>query len=112
MILPEATPHSDPSWFGFVLTIRDGAPFTRNDLVRHLEARKIATRLLFGGNLLRQPAYQSSPHRVVGTLEQTDIVMNRTFWIGVYPGLTEEMIDYMGESIESFVAARASVASV
>ena len=77
-----------------------------------IEARKIATRLLFGGNLLRQPAYQSSPRRVVGRLEQTDIVMNRTFWVGVYPGLTDEMIDYMAESIESFVAARASVASV
>ena len=111
-ILPEATPHSDPSWFGFVLTIRDGAPFNRFDLIQHLEARKIATRLLFGGNLLRQPAYQSSPRRVVGRLEQTDIVMNRTFWVGVYPGLTDEMIDYMAESIESFVAARASVASV
>jgi CDP-6-deoxy-D-xylo-4-hexulose-3-dehydrase len=111
-ILPEATPHSDPSWFGFVLTIRDGAPFSRFDLIQHLEARKIATRLLFGGNLLRQPAYQSSPRRVVGTLERTDIVMNQTFWVGVYPGLTEEMIDYIGESIESFVAARAGVASV
>jgi len=110
-ILPEATPNSDPSWFGFVLTIREGAPFDRTDLIRHLEARKIGTRLLFGGNLLRQPAYESSPRRVVGTLDQTDVVMNQTFWVGVYPGLTEEMIAFIGDSIETFVSARAGIAS-
>jgi len=103
LILPQSTPGSDPSWFGFPITVRPGAPFTRNDLVRHLESRKIATRLLFGGNLIRQPAYQDVPYRVVGELKNTDVVMNNTFWVGVYPGLTEEMIAYVIETVTTFV---------
>ena len=111
LILPEATPGSDPSWFGFVLTVRPGAPFTRTELVQHLEARRIGTRQLFGGNLLRQPAYLNVPHRVVGELTNSDIVMNNTFWVGVYPGLTEKMIGFIGESIRNFIGQRAGLAS-
>jgi CDP-6-deoxy-D-xylo-4-hexulose-3-dehydrase len=102
-ILPEPTPHSDPSWFGFLLTVRPEAPFTRDQLVRHLEDRMIATRMLFGGNLTRQPAYQGVPFRVVGDLANTDLVMTHAFWIGVYPALTEEMLAYVLEVVSEFV---------
>jgi len=101
-ILPEATPNSDPSWFGFPIAVRPGAPFNRNQVTAFLEQRKIATRLLFAGNLLRQPAYKDIRHRVVGTLDNTDFVMNNVFWIGVYPGITSEMVDYI---LEMFHAA-------
>ena len=86
-VLPEATPGSDPSWFGFPIAVRPGAPFARVDVVRYLEAKKIATRTLFGGNLVRQPAYAEVPYRVVGSLKNADFAMERVFWIGVYPGL-------------------------
>jgi CDP-6-deoxy-D-xylo-4-hexulose-3-dehydrase len=99
-ILPEATPGSDPSWFGFPIAVRPGAPFSRNQVTAYLEQRKVATRLLFAGNLLRQPAYRDIRHRVVGTLENTDFVMNNVFWIGVYPGITDQMIDYMLETFD------------
>jgi CDP-4-dehydro-6-deoxyglucose reductase, E1 len=98
-ILPEATPNSEPSWFGFPIAVRPGAPFTREEMVRHLEGRKIATRLLFGGNLLRQPAYQNVKHRKIGNLKNADFVMNHVFWVGVYPGLRQEHIEYMVESL-------------
>jgi len=94
-MLPEATPHSDPSWFGFLLAVRPDAPFTRDQVVRHLEAHKIGTRLLFAGNLLRQPAYKDVPHRVVGEMKNSDFVMNQVFWTGVYPGLSEPMLSYI-----------------
>ncbi|MHB8627835.1 MAG: lipopolysaccharide biosynthesis protein RfbH [Aggregatilineales bacterium] len=103
LILPEATPNSEPSWFGFPITVRDDAPFSRAELVQFLEAHKIMTRQLFAGNLLRQPAYRSIPHRVVGDLTQADVVMNSTFWIGVYPGITPPMIDYVLECLTEFV---------
>ena len=104
-ILPEATPKSEPSWFGFPMALRPGTPFDRNQVIEYLEERKIATRLLFAGNLLRQPAYKNIRHRLVGTLENTDFVMNNVFWIGVYPGLTEPMLDYVIETFQSLVAA-------
>jgi CDP-6-deoxy-D-xylo-4-hexulose-3-dehydrase len=96
-ILPVATPNSDPSWFGFPLAVRPGAPFTRDAVVRHLEERRIATRLLFGGNLIRQPAYRDVSHRVVGELPNSDFVMNQVFWIGLYPGLSHQSLSYIVE---------------
>jgi CDP-4-dehydro-6-deoxyglucose reductase, E1 len=105
LILPRATPRSDPSWFGFPITVRPEAPFSRLDLVRHLESRRIGTRQLFGGNLTRQPAYRNVRMRVVGELKNTDLAMRNTFWIGVYPGLTEAMIDYVGQSVAEFIEA-------
>lgn len=103
LILPEATSRADPSWFGFLITVREDAPFTRNNLIQGLNQRGIATRTLFAGNLLRQPYMIGRRHRVVGGLENTDRVMNQTFWIGVFPGLTDAHIDYtvevMGELI-------------
>jgi len=93
-ILPQATPGSEPSWFGFPLALRPEAPFTRDAVVRYLEKHKIATRLLFGGNLIRQPAYREVPYRVVRELKNSDFVMSHVFWIGVYPGLSPAMLDY------------------
>jgi CDP-6-deoxy-D-xylo-4-hexulose-3-dehydrase len=95
MILPEATPGSDPSWFGFPITLKTRCKVSRNELLRRLDQKKIGSRLLFGGNLLRQPYFKGLPLRAVGKLRNTDVIMNDTFWIGVYPGLTEEMLDYM-----------------
>jgi CDP-6-deoxy-D-xylo-4-hexulose-3-dehydrase len=99
LILPKSTVHSDPSWFGFALTVKEGTPKTRNQVVQELNEAKIGTRLLFGGNLLRQPAFMGTPRRVIGSLENTDRVMNDTFWIGVWPGITIPMLDYMIESV-------------
>jgi CDP-6-deoxy-D-xylo-4-hexulose-3-dehydrase len=99
LLLPRPTENSDPSWFGFALTVKEDSPITRNDLVKKLNERKIGTRLLFGGNLLRQPAFVGTPRRVVGDLKNSDIVMGNTFWIGVWPGLTEKMLDYVIENL-------------
>lgn len=98
-ILPEATPKSEPSWFGFPLAVRPGAPFDRGQVIRFLESRGIATRLLFGGNLTRQPAYHGTPMRQVGDLTNSDFVMNQVFWLGVYPGLNQAMLDFVMESL-------------
>jgi CDP-6-deoxy-D-xylo-4-hexulose-3-dehydrase len=106
LILPEATKGSDPSWFGFPVAVRPDAPFTRDQLTRFLHERKISTRLLFGGNLVRQPAYRGVPRRVVGDLKNADFVMERVFWMGVYPGLTELMLRYMVDAISDFVRNR------
>jgi len=104
LLLPEATPGSDPSWFGFPIGVRESAPFMREDLIRALDAKKIGTRLLFAGNLLRQPAYEGCEYRVIGDLPNTDFVMNNVFWIGVYPALTRPMLDYVAETIHAFIS--------
>lgn len=102
LVLPEASPHSEPSWFGFPILVREDAAFTRNDLVKHLEEKRIGTRLLFGGNLLRQPLYQGLNYRVIGDLSNADKIMEGVFWIGVFPGLTEEMLTYVAATIREF----------
>jgi CDP-6-deoxy-D-xylo-4-hexulose-3-dehydrase len=102
LLLPEPTPGSDPSWFGFALTVLPGASYTRRELADFLESRRIGTRRLFGGNLTRHPAYRDREHRVAGDLTNSDIITEHTFWIGVYPGITTEMIDYVAGSIREF----------
>ena len=105
LVLPTATPGSDPCWFGFAVTVAEGARLDRRDLIRFLDDRRIGTRLLFGGNLVRQPAYADRTYRVVGDLATTDVVTDRTFWVGVHPGLDDAMLDFV---IESFHEALAS----
>lgn len=119
LILPEPTPGADPSWFGFMAMVKDSAPFSRSEIVAHLEAKKIQTRMLFAGNLTRQPALTSlaadakergapPPFRVCGSLERTDKVMNQAFWLGVYPGLTEQTLAFMIDEVKAFVAERSA----
>ena len=116
-VLPEPTPGSEPSWFGFLLTVREGQPFGRDEIVRHLESRKIQTRMLFAGNLVRQPAMtdlaaearaagRPVPFRIAGALDQTDVVMNRAFWVGVYPGLTAPAREFVAQTIREFARGR------
>ncbi len=102
-ILPKAADKSDPSWFGFLLTVKENAPFSRNEITNYLEENKIATRLLFSGNIIRHPGFESVKYRVYNNLRNTDITMNNTFWIGVYPGLTKEMIDYELKKFDAFL---------
>jgi CDP-6-deoxy-D-xylo-4-hexulose-3-dehydrase len=102
LILPRATPGAEPSWFGFPLAVRPEAPFRRHDLIAHLESRGIGTRFVFAGNLLRQPAYQGVPHRVVGPLTQADFLTNHGFWLGVHPGLDEPQLDYMIDTLRNY----------
>lgn len=103
LILPEATDKSDPSWFGFPITLRNDAQVSRVDLLKYLDQYKIGTRLLFAGNLARQPYFEGKHYRQVGELPNTDMVMNNTFWIGVYPGLSEDMLDFVAGKIEAFL---------
>ena len=108
LILPEPQEHSDPSWFGFLISVKPDASFTRNDLAKYLEAHKIQTRNLFAGNLLKHPAFDQMKksgegYRVVGDMRNTDFIMNNTLWIGVYPGMTDEMLQYMIKTIKEFV---------
>lgn len=106
LILPKASEDSEPSWFGFALTVKPDSPKTRNQIVRELNEKKIGTRLLFGGNLLRQPAFIGTPRRVIDDLKNTDRIMNDTFWIGVWPGLSLEMLDYMIFSIKNILTGK------
>jgi CDP-6-deoxy-D-xylo-4-hexulose-3-dehydrase len=105
--LPEATPNSDPAWFGFPILLQPNAPFGRKELITYLDEKKIGTRLLFGGNLTRQPAYKDIRYRKIGALENSDLVMNQLFWIGVFPGLTQPMLDYMIEALHTAPTALA-----
>ena len=102
-IFPIVIKNSEPSWFGFPILIQEKAPFTRTDIVNYLEKNKIATRMLFGGNLLKQPAYQDIKYRIFGSLKNTDVVMNNLFWIGVYPGITEKKIEYIIKLFNKFL---------
>jgi CDP-6-deoxy-D-xylo-4-hexulose-3-dehydrase len=108
LVLPEATPGTEPSWFGFLLTVREDAPFSRDEIVRHLNEMKIGTRLLFGGNLIRQPYMKGRNFRVHGDLDNSDRIMRQTFWIGLYPGLSPEAIAYMLEVIHAFCRAKSA----
>jgi CDP-6-deoxy-D-xylo-4-hexulose-3-dehydrase len=104
-VLPEASPNSDPSWFGFLLTMQDGAGFTRDQVVQHLESKGIQTRMLFSGNLVKHPCFDEmrrsgTGFRVVGELKTTDEIMERTFWVGVYPGMTDEMIQFIVKKLK------------
>jgi CDP-6-deoxy-D-xylo-4-hexulose-3-dehydrase len=105
-IMPQATPNSDPSWFGFPITINPSSGVSREKLLRFLDEKKIGTRLMFAGNILKQPAYRNTDFRVVGNLTNTDLVMNNSFWLGVYPGLTTEMLDFVIESIHQFLRSK------
>jgi len=105
LVLPVAGEDADPSWFGFPIAVREDAPFTRDAMTRHFDAKKIGTRLMFAGNLLRQPAYAGMACRVIGDMRNTDYVMNQVFWLGVFPGLTTEMLDYVAATATEFVAA-------
>ena len=109
LILPEPAENSIPSWFGFLISVREDAGITRNEVTRELEKRNVQTRLLFSGNLIRHPCFNqirgTDAYRVCGSLTQTDFVMNHTFWIGVYPGMTEEKLAYMADSIREIVGA-------
>ena len=105
LILPRATPNSDPSWFGYPITLRESSPRSRHELLMYLDQHKIGTRLLFAGNVTCQPYFKGVEYRVSGGLEQTDIIMNQTFWIGLYPGLSEEMLAFTCEKMQQFFRA-------
>jgi len=108
-ILPKTEPEADPSWFGFLLTVRKDAGFTKDDIVKYLEDNTIATRMLFAGNIIRHPCFKSITYRSFGNLVNTDRIMNDTFWIGVYPGLTVEMITYIISVFDKFMEAKKDV---
>ena len=107
LILPEAQKNSKPSWFGFLITVKEDAGYTRTDLTKYLESKKIQTRNLFAGNLIKHPAFEEysegKDYRIANTLDVTDRIMNDTFWIGVYPGMTDEKLQYMIDTIKEFV---------
>ena len=102
LILPESAPGADPAWFGFPVTLRRNAPAARVDLLRYLDEHKIGTRLLFVGNAVRQPYMQGRGYRIAGSLQVADIITERTFWVGIWPGLSEDMLDYVADKIGEF----------
>lgn len=102
-ILPEATENSIPSWFGFALTVKENIPFTREDIINYLESKKIRTRVLFAGNITYHPSFENVDYRIHGVLKNTDLIMKNTFWIGVYPGITDEMIKYVVGCFDEFI---------
>ena len=102
-ILPKAQENSEPSWFGFLISVKENASFTRNDIVKYLNNKKIGTRLLFAGNITKQPYMIGRNYRVVGELKNSDFIMNNTFWIGVYPGINDEMIEYVEKTFNNFL---------
>ena len=102
LILPKATKNSDPSWFGFPITLREGGSEKRDAVIRHLENHKIGTRLLFGGNITKQPAYLNIEKRIIGDLSNTDLIMNNSFYVGIWPGLNNGMLDYIATNLISF----------
>jgi len=102
LFLPESTPKSEPSWFGFPITVKESAPFSKNDLVNFLSSKLIDTRPLFAGNITKQPYFETISYRVVQNLEKTDLIMNNAFWIGIFPGLTHEMLRYVVEQFKQF----------
>ena len=106
--MPEPEPNTDPSWFGFLMTIKEGVNFNRDQIVNHLESKGIQTRMLFAGNLIKHPCFDEMRssglgYRTIGNLENTDRIMNNTFWVGVYPGMAEEMLSFIAETIKGFV---------
>jgi len=102
-ILPKPTENSDPSWFGLLLTVKENAPFSRNEITNYLEENKIATRLLFSGNIIQHPCFENVKYHIYNNLKNTDFIMNNTFWIGVHPGLTGEMIEYILKEFDEFL---------
>ena len=108
-ILPKIEPKADPSWFGFLITVRKDAGFTRDEIVKYLENNRIATRMLFAGNIIRHPSFKDIKYRIYGNLNNTDFITNNTFWLGVYPGLSSEMIEYIINKIEEFIKKREKV---
>ena len=108
LILPEAAENSRPSWFGFLISVREESGITRNQVTRYIEEHNIQTRLLFSGNLIKHPCFDqirgTEAYRVAGELEKTDFIMTHTFWVGVYPGMTDEKIDYMAQIIKEAVS--------
>ena len=108
-ILPKIEPKADPSWFGFLITVRKDAGFTRDEIVKYLENNRIATRMLFAGNIIRHPSFEDIKYRIYGNLNNTDFITNNTFWLGVYPGLSSEMIEYIINKIEEFIKKREKV---
>lgn len=108
-ILPEVESKANPSWFGFLITVRKDVEFTRDEIVKYLENNKIATRMLFAGNIIRHPSFENVNYHVFGNLKNTDFIMNNTFWIGVYPGLSSEMIDYIINKIEEFIKKKEKI---
>ena len=103
LIRPEATVKSDPAWFGYPITLKEGTGTDRKKLLQYLDQHQIGTRLLFAGNLTKQPYFNGRTYRVVGDLQSTDVIMNRTFWIGVYPGITEAMLKYVVDVFDIFL---------